>query len=172
MLLNHDWHEQQYRRAYVQKMARQRKQELQSMEADDGRLGRGSPATLTHPSHEEKFRGRLYEEEGGGATFVEELTWIRVSVKVPASDKATRGTTNKREVMLYNEMRAAHAKAKDKASLAARQEAMKAQLPKAPGEMTVKGKTNDGKLTCTWEGVEVNVTPGRADRHWTTEPAP
>ena len=64
------------------------------MEADDARYGPGSPATLTHPSYKEEFRGRLYEEDGGGATFVEELTWIRVSVKVPASDKATRSTAN------------------------------------------------------------------------------
>ena len=54
-LLNAEWHETQLQRAYAKKMERQRKQELQSMEADDARYGRGSPATLTHPRYKKEF---------------------------------------------------------------------------------------------------------------------
>ena len=84
--------------------------------------------TLRHPYYKKEFRGHQFEE-GSKVTIVEDATSLRVSLEVPTKERATRGTTTWRANQLYNAMRGAHAKASLKKTKAARQEAMKAQLP-------------------------------------------
>ena len=113
---------------------------------------------LRHAYYKKEFRGHQFEE-GNRVTFVEDATSLRVSLEVPTKDRATRSTTTWCENHLYNAMRGAHAKASLKKTRAARQEAMKAQLPEVPGDMGVKGKGADGRLAYTWGVLEVEVTP-------------
>ena len=95
-------------------------------------------------------------------TFVEDGTWIRVTAEVPARvERSVRAYNTWRDVGLYNAIRGEHAKASRKVNAAARREAVQAQLPKVPGDMGVKGKTDGEKLIYTWHGVEVDVTPRR-----------
>ena len=142
-------------------MAKRRKEQLQRLEATDARYSRGTDFELVHPRYKRVFRGRLLEEKGM-VTFVEDGTWIRATAEVPAHvERGGRAYKTWRDTHLYNAIRGEHAKASRKESAAARQEALRAQLPKVPGDMGVKGNTDGEKLTYTWHGVEVDVTPRR-----------
>ena len=160
-LLDAEWREQQLRHAHAAEMAKRRKEQLQRLEATDARYSRGTDFELVHPRYKRVFRGRLLEEKGV-VTFVEDGTWIRVTAEVPAHvERGVRAYSTWRDARLYNAIRGEHAKASRKESAAARQEALQAQLPKVPGDMGVKGKTDGEKLIYTWHGVEVDVTPRR-----------
>ena len=171
-LLNTMWHEQQRRHAIAQQMQRERRQQLQALEAEDARHARGDMVVLRHPHYKPEFRGRL-RIEGRKAIFVEDATWVEVQVDVASSRAQTGHDLRKREVKLYNAMRGEHAKANRKASLAARQQALQAQLPTAPGDMAVRRKTDAGKLIYAWQDLEVEATPRssrapvtEAESHW------
>ena len=160
-LLDAEWREQQLRHAHAAEMAKRRKEQLQRLEATDARYSRGIDFKLAHPRYKRVFRGRLLEEKGV-VTFVEDGTWIRAVAEVPAQiEQGARAYSTWRDARLYNAIRGEHAKARQKESVAARREALEAQLPKVPGDMGVKGKTDGEKLTYTWHGVEVDVTPRR-----------
>ncbi len=58
-------------------------------------------------------------------------------------------------------MRGERAKAKRNSMTAARKQAAADQLPKAPGDMQVKGKTDTGQLLYSWQNFEVPSTPRR-----------
>ena len=157
-LLNAEWRDLQLRSAHAKRLADQRKTQLQRLEAGDDRYSRGHQVTLKHPRYKLQFRGRLCLD-GSKLTFVEDATWYRVTIELPAeAKKCSREFDARRDTKLYNAVRAEHVKANRKASKAARQEAMALQLPKVPGDMGIK-KITGGRWMYTWEGAEVEVTP-------------
>ena len=111
--------------------------------------------TLKHPRYKVEFQGRL-TQDGHTATFVENSTWNRVTIEVPAGSLLDAEAM--RNAKLYVAMRAEHAKANLKATKAARSEAMQLQLPKVPGDMGINRITGD-RWMYTWEGSTVEVTP-------------
>ena len=158
-LLNEDWREQQLRHAVVSRRAKLRREEaLQSM-ARDSSSRLGPLVSLEHPRYKEVFKGRL-TENGSSVTFVEEGTWLRVTVTVPPEkDAQGRGTAAWRDEHLYNAMRGERAKANRKATVATRRRAVADQLPQGAGDLEVKGRKETGQLTYSWNGYEVPVTP-------------
>ena len=163
-LLNAEWLEQQLRIDIAQGVARRRKQQLLLAEAKDAQHARGVALLLEPPRQSAKtaaaFPGRLCQE-GRTLVFLEDgPPWARVELEVPAvlefGSPAFKAWRNTR---LYAAVRGEHAKHHRQASRAARKEAMDRRLPKGPGDMAVKCRTDTGKLKYSCEGVEVEVTP-------------
>ena len=162
-LLNDAWREQQERHAIVSQRAGRRKEAALHAAADDMCRRPGALVTLTDPQYKEVFHGRM-TEEGRSVVFVEEGTWVRVSVEVPERfDGNMRQGITWRDKQLYYALRGEHARAKKKASReasrAARQKAAADQMPKTPGDLAVKQRKETGHLIYAWKGFEVSVTP-------------
>ena len=67
---------------------------------------------------------------------MEEGTWLRVTVTVPANkDAQGRGTAAWRDQHLYNAMRGERSKANRKATVAARRRSVADQLPQGAGDL-------------------------------------
>ncbi len=146
----------------MSKRARERKEQALRAVTDDANRRPGAVVSLKHPAQRYKdvvFRGRL-TEEGRKVVFVEEGSWIRVSVDVPERmESSGREAMAWRDTQLYNALRGEHAKANRKTVLAARKKAAADQTPKAPGDLEVKGRRSASQLTYAWNGFEVAVTP-------------
>ena len=96
-------------------------------------------------------------------SFQEEGTGIQVVVAVD-SMLSIRQNYQQCEGKLFRAMRAEHVKRKQAAAKARRKDATKADGPKTTADMTVKGKSPEGKLLYVWADsdrgrVEVPVTP-------------
>ena len=158
-LLNEAWQEQQQMHAAVSRRARRRKERASRVALQDTLKRPGAIVMLKHPRYKQTFQGRL-QEEGCKATFVEEGSWISVTVEVPVRLKETaRAASSWRDAQLYNALRGEHAKANRQAAVAARKTATADQLPKVPGDLEVKGRRGTGHLLYAWNGVEVAATP-------------
>ena len=158
-LLNAAWQEQQQMHAAFSRRARRRKERASRVALQDALQRPGAIVTLTRPRYKQTFHGRLLEE-GCKAKFVEESTWISVTVEVPVRLKeSARAASSWRDAQLYNALRGEHAKANRRVALAARKTATANQLPKVPGDLEVKGRRDTGHLLYAWNDVEVPVTP-------------
>ena len=167
------WMEKQCRDQEVKDLGRRRQvQRLQAVNLDDKHRS-ATLVDLKHPGYSEVFVGRFFEN-GSKVTFGEEGTWISVSVDAPSHAKSMRGADvlKARDKQLYVSLRAAHNKKKAKAQRAQRLSKMQSQIPSKPGDMSVKGSREDGRLIYAWntaavlqgnggEIFEVDVTPRR-----------
>ena len=110
-LLNEAWQEQQQMHAAVSRRARRRKKCASRVALQDALKRPGAIMTLAHPRYKQTFEGRLLEEEGK-VTFVEEGSWISVTVEVPVGlRESARAASSWRDVQLYNALRGEHSKA-------------------------------------------------------------
>ena len=90
-LLNEAWREQQVQHSIVAKRALRRKNmALRSLD-DDSSSRPGPIITLRHPRYKEVFAGRLLED-GANVTFIEEVSWLRVTVPLPEPVDRKTGT--------------------------------------------------------------------------------
>ncbi len=108
------------------------------------------------------FRGRFAEDEHR-VTFIEEGTWIRVTVEKDAlRNSKYKGARNRElEEKLYLAVRAAHAKAKQQQQAQKKKQTYAEQLPKTARDLEVKKKEDTGHLRYAYNGFEVLVTPRR-----------
>ena len=159
-LLNEDWREQQQRHAIVSRRARERQEQMRNAVSEDTRQRPGVVIQLRHPRYKRTFSGRM-QEDGRRIAFVEEGSWMRVTVEIPASmSNHGREASAWRDTQLYNALRGEHAKANRKANLAARRKMAGEQTPKTPGDLQVKNRKEDtGQLVYIWKDFEVLVTP-------------
>ena len=159
-LLNEDWREQQQRHAIVSRRARDRKEQMRLAVSEDTRQRPGVVVQLDHPRYKKTYSGRM-QEDGRKISFVEEGSWMRVTVEIPADLQGHgRGPSAWRDTQLYNALRGEHAKANRKANLASRRKMAEEQIPKTSGDLQVKARKEDtGQLVYAWKDFEVPVTP-------------
>ena len=171
--LNDQWEEKQRRDQEVKNLGKRRQAERLHLVNLDDKHRNTALEHLKHPNYKQVFVGR-FSVHGGRVTFVEEGTWISVSVDAPSQAKSMHGADvpKARGKQLYVALRAAHSKNHAKAEGAQRQSKLQSQIPKQPGDMAVKASRDDGRLVYTWntasplqgntgELFEVNVTPRR-----------
>ena len=93
------------------------------------------------------FTGRVWITDEQW-TFQEEGTGIHLAVEVN-QDLTLHQKYQQCEDMLSKTIKAEHVKRKQAAATATKKEATKADVPRTPSDMTVKGKTGEGKLIYT-----------------------
>jgi hypothetical protein len=118
----------------------------------------GTAVVLKHDAYKEvSFRGRQWIT-GSKCVFEEDGSACRVQVEVP-SKKSAQTFNATLDTKLYNAVRAQKVQEQTKIRDTKRKEAMRPNTPKSVGDMKVTGTKVDGKLTYTWKGLDVDVTP-------------
>ena len=160
-ILNALWVDQQQRQASATILPQKRKDEQRDLEERDARFRRGVLIILKLPPYTKAYTGHQHFNERA-YTFVEDVTWIRATIEVPAKMLLkSRLFDTWLDEQLCKAMRGLHAKAKRIAATLSRSNAVQYVFPQCAGDMDVKGSTSIGKLIYKWEGHMVEVTPIR-----------
>ena len=118
--------------------------------------------TLSQPQNKEVFYGKLWRN-GDTHTFEQDYTGLQVSAVLGKSENAAAAKRDV-EADLHKAMRKLQGQKKRQAGKEALRKAVEQSMPRDVGEMAVKGETRQGKLTYSWQGTTVDVTPRRRDR--------
>ena len=159
--LNERWQKDRSIRISVLKENEQRRSMAETWSASSAsRPGRWYE--LRSAACKDVYSGRL-REDGGKYSFQEDSTGFLAAVELPA-EIGVREAKDWRDKQLYKALRARHARARGDATRAARREASTRDMPQTCGDMSVKGKTAEGKLVYSWQSggggkFEVFATP-------------